>query len=1109
MHENIDRKRKREIASLSFFVLGLFLSIVFYFPQIRSGFLGAFFLRLFKGLIGPTAFVLPVFFFYIALSFFLDKSQKLKASTLCSALLSLVVFSAFLQNISFDLDTLKRASAGVERVALGKASATHFISLLWNESYAATQAHFLNSGLLGGVLGGTLGSSFATLFGQIGSMLILMSLFLCLVFFSFNWSFLEVFLQFKNKISPLRQKLASYKDTQDFLDTSFSQERSSSLSSVNPGQRGEAASNTFSYSSSNAGFSETEHPFDYLKDTQFDEVQSTQTLQTTESRLSQTEARDLEEAKQTYKESKQAFSFSGVQKTLSSIKPWWNALQTPEVAEELSEEGFDQSVTPNIQNKTPYAVPQSLKPSRMINPVPIGKVLSTDKTWETADPLEQELQVKRISPQAHLENPVSNLENLTYTEKSIWQPKSMQAGDTYGVAQGDLSNLHLASQSDSKIEVRNHTQTSEATFEPEILEAYYNAKSQEDYVHNFMDLNALENPSEIEKSDPNLDFKDDRIAGTFEAFENSLKILDQEKSQDKENTLGLESAIKEASLEEIQDIQEAEKVLTYDVERHSYGSSLKLEKDPKEASWVSLEEKNKGLVSSLKNEFNTGVQKTLQTVEQSLYNKGFLVEKSYQFPPLSLLSEEKANLKVDDVLLKEKADHLEETLNSFGVKAKVVHVTTGPSITRFEVAPGIGVKVSKIVGLADDIALALAAVSVRIEAPIPGKSAVGIEIPNTETLPVSLRGILESEKFKKSESALTVALGRDIAGEPLLCDLAKMPHLLIAGATGSGKSVCINSILMSLLYKARPEEVKLLLVDPKVVELKIYNDIPHLLAPVVTDPKKAANALNWAVSEMTRRYGLFAEKAVRDLKSYNEQIQDKKEKLPYILLIIDELADLMVTAANEVEDAISRLTAMARAAGIHLIIATQRPSVDVLTGVIKANIPSRIAFSVSSQIDSRTILDGSGAEKLLGKGDMLYAPQTSPKSQRAQGAYVSDKEVEAVTQFVKAQDYLEYNPEIAEAIVSAESRLKAEQNLEAESDGDMAFVPEAIELILETGQASTSILQRRLKLGYPRASRIIDYLESKGYVGPNIGSRPRRLLLTRERWEQIKKEEGR
>lgn len=451
---------------------------------------------------------------------------------------------------------------------------------------------------------------------------------------------------------------------------------------------------------------------------------------------------------------------------------------------------------------------------------------------------------------------------------------------------------------------------------------------------------------------------------------------------------------------------------------------------------------------------------------------------------------------------------LEDTLASFGVAAKVVNITHGPAITRFELTPGPGIKVSRIVNLTDDLALAMAAVGVRIEAPIPGKSAIGIEIPNVETTPVTLRSLIDSPGFKKNTTApLVAALGRDIPGNPIFCDLAKMPHLLIAGATGSGKSVCINSILISILCKATPEQVKLIMIDPKVVELSIYNGIPHLLAPVVTDPKKAANTLNWAVGEMTRRYGFFAESSVRDFRGYNEELSKRKEPpLPLILIVIDELADLMQVASKEVEESIARLTAMARAAGIHLLIATQRPSVDVITGVIKANIPSRIAFAVASQVDSRTILDMAGAEKLLGKGDMLYYPQSAAKPQRGQGAFVSDAEVESVIEYLKAQNMGTYDPDQAEAIISAVPGGMKSSERDAGDDDEL--LPKAVEIIILAGCASVSILQRRMNIGYPRAARLIDRMQEKGYVGPFEGSKPRKLLISQSQWLEIQAKGG-
>ena len=483
-------------------------------------------------------------------------------------------------------------------------------------------------------------------------------------------------------------------------------------------------------------------------------------------------------------------------------------------------------------------------------------------------------------------------------------------------------------------------------------------------------------------------------------------------------------------------------------------------------------------------------------------------EDNYEYPPVELLSKgNKKALKGGAKALTDVATKLQKTLYSFGVQAKVENVSVGPAITRYELKPAEGVRVSKIANLADDIALNLAAETIRIEAPIPGKQAVGIEVPNTEKETVHFRDVVESDEFQDAKSRLSVALGKDVAGNMAIADIAKMPHALIAGATGSGKSVCINTIITSIIYKAKPSEVKFVMVDPKVVELSVYNGIPHLLIPVVTDPKKAAGALAWAVQEMDNRYNVFAQKGVRDLKGYNA-LAEKEEgmgKLPQIVIIIDELADLMMVAAKEVEDSICRLAQKARAAGMHLIIATQRPSVDVITGIIKANVPSRIAFSVSSQVDSRTILDQVGAEKLLGKGDMLFYPSGSPKPSRVQGAFVSDEEVEKIVSFVKSNGEATYNEDILESI---ENSNKTDKELAAEtgdSDDDTdPFLMEAIDIVVETGQASTSFIQRRFKVGYARAGRIIDQMEERGVISGYQGSKPRQVLMTMERWQELK-----
>ena len=458
----------------------------------------------------------------------------------------------------------------------------------------------------------------------------------------------------------------------------------------------------------------------------------------------------------------------------------------------------------------------------------------------------------------------------------------------------------------------------------------------------------------------------------------------------------------------------------------------------------------------------------------------------YKLPPLSLLKKGTGsrNSRLDKQI-EEHARTLEQTLESFGIQARVVHATQGPSVTRYELEPAPGVKISRIVSLSDDIALKLAAPSIRIEAPIPGKSVIGIEVPNREPFGVLLREVLESEEYQTAKSLLTVALGKDIAGQAIMADLAKMPHLLVAGATGSGKSICINILISSILFRAHPDSVKFLLVDPKVVELSNYNGIPHLVAPVVTEPKKAASALKWTVQEMERRYALFAAAGVRDVTRYNEVNPD--EKLPLIVVIIDELADLMMVAPVDVEDSICRLAQMARASGIHLVIATQRPSVDVITGTIKANIPSRISFAVSSQIDSRTILDMAGAEKLLGKGDMLYYPVGANKPLRLQGAFISDGEIETVVKYIKDSGSVAEDAEVPlfEESVAPSQTAKFEDDL----------LEDSVKLVLETGQASVSLLQRKFRIGYTRAARLVDMMEEMQIVSSANGSKPREVIM--------------
>ena len=504
------------------------------------------------------------------------------------------------------------------------------------------------------------------------------------------------------------------------------------------------------------------------------------------------------------------------------------------------------------------------------------------------------------------------------------------------------------------------------------------------------------------------------------------------------------------------------------------------------------------------------VAEAAEQVAETVQKEQEKVQPAYHVPPLSLLKKGKKSGGDSDAHLRATALKLEQTLQNFGVGVHVTNASCGPSVTRYELQPDQGVKVSRIVGLADDIKLNLAVADLRIEAPIPGKAAVGIEVPNNENTAVMLRDLLESDEFKKSESLLSFAAGKDIAGKVVVTDIAKMPHLLVAGATGSGKSVCINTLIMSLIYKSDPEDVKLILVDPKVVELSVYNGIPHLMIPVVTDPKKAAGALNWAVAEMEKRYKLFAEYNVRDLKGFNAKVakgetgEEIKKKLPQIVIIIDELADLMMVAPGEVEGAICRLAQLARAAGLHLILATQRPSVNVITGLIKANMPSRIAFSVSSGVDSRTIIDMNGAEKLLGKGDMLFYPSGYPKPVRVQGSFVSDKEVQDVVDYLISHNQnTAYNDEI-EQHMNADLSLPGSGGAASPDDGENrdTYFAEAGRLIIDKEKASIGMLQRMFKIGFNRAARIMDQLAEAGIVGPEEGTKPRKVLMTKEEFEE-------
>lgn len=613
----------------------------------------------------------------------------------------------------------------------------------------------------------------------------------------------------------------------------------------------------------------------------------------------------------------------------------------------------------------------------------------------------------------------------------------------------------------------------------------------------------------------------DFLAGLYNAVVSVIEFIanacitvfsrDEEKEKEREaKKEEKEKAKAEAKkkAEEEQKLKEKEEKLA-SLGTRNYADNIKNDDD--EQLRINLntpvEEKsqNEKFDAFFKKQRETNEEKNVKEVLQLEHNTHEEEQINYVFPPLNLLAEPKASSKgMNKKAVDAVADKLEKTLASFGVEAKVTNITKGPTVMCYELTPAPGVKVSRIVNLSDDIALALAAKSIRIEAPIPGKGTVGIEVPNEMKESVSIREVIASDKFRDSESKLTFAIGKDTAGNIAIGDIAKMPHVLVAGATGSGKSVCINSMLVSILYKAKPNEVKLILIDPKMVEMSSYNGIPHLLIPVVTDPKKAAGALNWAVNEMVERYTKFASKGVKDIKGYNKLMasEDEGKKLPQIVIVVDELSDLMMAAPNDVEDAICRLAQMARAAGMYLVIATQRPSVDVITGVIKANIPSRIAFTVSSQVDSRTILDMSGAEKLLGKGDMLYYPTGEIKPLRMQGAFVSEQEVEDIVTYIKGNCNAKYNEDIINKIENT-GKSEATDDGQMEEDVD-ELLDAAIDMVVDMGSASASMLQRRFKIGYSRAGRMIDQMEARGIVSGNCGSKARQVLVSKEEWHEVK-----
>ena len=985
---------KKEINGLLYLAVAVLLAVSYYFPGIRTGWLGNLLYNGGRGLFGVVALALPVVFLYMALDYFLEKKLTITRLRFTYVLVTVIAVASVLQILTADFDAIRQVSLDEE----GQAIAFESVKTLWllgikPEAILPSVEQTL---LPGGLLGGLLALALQTIAGKAGALVLLAALILSMGVLLFNVSFSRAAVGTARAIKSTQQKAG------EALRIGVEQAR----------QRQEARQ---------------EDPASY--NLQLDEAAAAEAARREESAADGTDT-DWQDEVVT------SVSFDPPSDPKAKTNGWREQLRrlwSPETEHDHEADG------PGTDK------PDFLRTGGLVDDGQSTTETISAKTGKQYADNDQEAGIHRqsaydlklddpdwvMSPAEHLDQPDIPHFGADDGSADAWSDRADRESDD-GSDEVDITlpaGVHRVDNTDSQKWVGSERYDSDQ---------------------------ALYQPADQAKIDPASD---------------TLIRNRQHQTDDPHNHNRTARA-----------------------DYHDYGFSAGEDLDEGEDDrnqWVDRsEDPGKGQTKPGKIKHNQA---------------GSQINIPWQTPSLNLLTKDSGPRSLSSQMeINRLGKKLEKTLESFGINARIVRHSTGPTITRFELAPGPGVKVSRIVNLADDIALNLAAIGVRIEAPIPGKAAIGIEIPNKETTPVLLRGLLESQDFRQNKDTLTVAIGRDIQGRPILCDLTKMPHLLIAGATGSGKSVCINAILMSVLFKSSPDDVKLILIDPKVVELNVYNGIPHLISPVVTDPKKAANALVWAVNEMTRRYGLFAEKSVRDIRAYQEAGSrtgdDTYEPLPLILIVIDELSDLMATTPTEVEDAIARLTAMARAAGIHLIIATQRPSVDVITGVIKANIPSRIAFAVASQIDSRTILDTGGAEKLLGKGDMLYYPQSASKPQRGQGAFISDPEVERVLTYIKGQHQADYDESVTEAIMSTPSSGKQDAGNKEQDE----LLPQALEICVETGYASVSLLQRRMNVGYPRAARLIDTLHDRGFVGPFEGSKPRKILISPTQLQELK-----
>lgn len=1189
---------KSEISAIIFILLAILLGIALYSSSL-SGLLGQYIHDFLLGIFGPSIFISPIFLAYIGIKILINKQYHFEEKKILHILIIVFVLSALYQSIVYTkAEFEKHLAYYIDTIYLknrrsNKIEAVKMLQFIYKGSISPTFVYELNKFPFGGVIGSSISLGISNLIGDLANCVFLSFSFFIELIILFDFSLSNFYLKCKKAFHVLWVKFTVKKNEQkgdnqadkDSIEDRI-KEKSSSVSITEESINSE---NKHKVIFKNKRFNTLSklNILDRIKGRGFSRVMASNNNFPF---FTFDESDKHRIIKQKRPKSSGILGFEDIELVNKNKRERRiNKKDRHQVIRNNIENNFKKLASQSLNNNYEEKLPRFLNQEDIINKVnvPNGKTLPQflkDLDESIPEDNSSRVDLNQYSNNNLSELLISNKENkenertVDFSEfKNLAQRNSRDSNDQ--VLRDNLQKMFqdfavnvsqkqenyaceaVSSNSNNSIEaneelspLENFNDRVTTTADEELLQASNVQQqfgnifeiNQQDYFEDAVP-DYLKNNSSMLEDDYFLTgdgvLSEDEKRRALLEYQNRIADKQINHKLDRQNKVdyshNLHQTDETLTDEDSSDEKFIDEKLTED---NLANENLTYLVDKKVDSELDSDKKTKtiqksGFINNL-SKIQPSNENNVINNEISHNNKGLVFyDKPYIFPPLSLLSPANHNSRANRAEIEHMAVKLVELLKSFGVETKLSNITSGPTITRFELTPGVGVRVNKILNLSEDIALGLAATGIRIEAPIPGRSAVGIEIPNRVKETVYLRPLLEEKVFTENKSKLAAPIGRDIPGEAIICDISKMPHLLVAGATGSGKSVCINAILISLLFRATPKDLRLILIDPKVVELSLYNGIPHLLTPVVTDPQKAANTLNWAVQEMDRRYKLFAKSNCKDIARYNlhidKKVKDKQaerndmyarakrndplksdkeirelinaslplpadEKLPLILIVIDELADLMAAAHQDVETSIARLTAKARAAGMHLIIATQRPSVDVITGTIKANTPSRLAFAVSSQVDSRTILDRNGAESLLGKGDMLYHPLTENKAKRGQAALVSDAEAEAVVEFIKANNCSELNEELSEEIQGASSNVSNANSVKDE------LYEEAIEVILEVGSASASVLQRRLNIGYPRAARLIDTLEDDHIIGPHEGSKPRKLKITRAEWDEIK-----